>query len=512
MFDDNNFENQMKKELIPVISNHLGVSEQLLSNLPVNILNRILTSINIIPDEKLKKIIVINAPHAEKIPDLLDEALGMCSVSESEEQTVPNYDPCLDLRAGILALIPENFRDEVEEKINEIDDVHRLSELSRKPIDQILVDLGVESETNIPEPEEYDQKRDIIAGILAMVPDENLKDDIKEKLNEIDDINRIVKLASMEYVDFLRELGLEEEITPIGTSNGGQIPRAGSASPYTTPASMPTMTGRSNRPTNMKDDIKAGIIARLPPSVRTFVQEKIMAINDMDKLIKLSTMNYLQIQSELGVPISSPALAPPSVVNPVDTQARKEQESMGQASGQPRQQAPKRMPERELDEETRERLRKRKEENKKYVDIITRIVEKASKNELPDNYDRKIKVLQRVYPDRLKRLMNIFKSQKKRNRILLMFEWFVISQRIEEIETYVEHWQGATERAGGFRAAIGVSRYDSVIEDLKNKELEEIINTSKRALQKIHDQNVQVRAVGVEEIKSIANILLQKVR
>lgn len=501
MYDDEEFHNKMKQELIPVISNHLGLSTHLLKDFPVEILNNILNCINILPDDELKKIIVVNAPHPQKVPDLLDEALKQNVVQEACSGT--GYDPCLDLRAGILAIVPSDARDEVEEKINQINEVEKLTELGQKPINELLKELAIRSEEIEPEPEEYDEKRDIIAGIMAMVPDENLKDEIEEKLNEIEDINEIVKLATMEYNDFLRELEIEDQTFIPGQSMEGEIPGMDVTSMY---AGMPIR----GRPTDMKDDIKAGILARLPPSVRTFIQDKIMAINDMDQLVKLSSMNYLQIQSELGVPISSPALAPPSVVNPVDTAERTQSQTIPQ-SASPQAPSEVQSGEKELDDETKERLRQRNEEVEKYVGIITKIVDKvAKKDDLPENYEDKVKILKRIYPDRLSRLVHIFKSQKKKKRIILMFEWFVISQRIEEIETYVEHWQGATERGGGFRAAIGVSRYDSIIEHLKTNELNQIITNARMALQKIRDPNIQVRAVGVEEIKSIANILLHK--
>ncbi|MHA1229462.1 MAG: hypothetical protein ACTSPQ_02330 [Candidatus Helarchaeota archaeon] len=502
MFEDEEFEQKMKEHLAPVISNHLGVSLQLLSDFSAEILNKILTSLNIVPNEELRKIIIINATHPEKIPGLIDEALGV-SMTEPESTIVSStYDECLDLRAGILAIVPEDVRDEVEKKINKINDVERLVELSQKPVNELLVELGIGSPVEALETEEYDEKRDIIAGILAMVPDEELKEEIEEKLNEIDDVNEIVKLATMEYTDFLRELGIETNnmtTAPIPEIEN-TIPNMENNSFY---EFQPTF---SNRPSDIRDDIKAGILARLPDSIRTFVEEKIMAIDDLDTLIKLSTMNYIQIQNELGIPVSSPALAPPSVINPVDTAARYQQRSSSQ-TGEAAADVEK------LDEYTRERLRKRNEEIEKLSQIIIKIVEKVAGKDLPEDFEEKIKILKRIYPDRLRRLVEIFKAQKKKKRILLMFEWFVISQRIEEIETYVEHWQGAgPDGAGGFRASISVSRYDSVIEHLKDNEINQIIKVSKQALNKIHDSNLQVRAVGVEEIKSVANILLHKIR
>ncbi|MHA1270702.1 MAG: hypothetical protein ACTSPY_12990 [Candidatus Helarchaeota archaeon] len=500
MFDDEEFETRMKNEIAPVISNHLEISLQLLNSFSVEILNKILTSINIVPDEDLRKIIIRNASHPEKIPDLIDEALGFCY--ESQSTSIYTYDECVDLRAGILAIAPNDIRDEVEKKINEINDIDRLSELSQKPINEILTELGIKSEELETEVvEEYNEKRDIIAGILAMVPDESLKEEIEEKLNEIEDTQEIIKLATMEYTDFLRELGLESNISPAGQPLASDVPGVSIEPNYsfTTPI--------NTRPVDIKDDMKAGILARLPPSVRTFLEDKIMEINDIEKLIKLSTMNYLQIQNEFGIPVSSPALAPPSVINPIDTTARREKRS-SESSETPQSQQHV-----EFDEQTQERLRQRNEEIKRLSEHIIKIVEKTSGKDIPENFDEKKKILTRIFPDRLKRLVEIFKKQKKKKRIILLFEWFVLSQRIEEIETYVEHWQGAgADGAGGFRASIGVSRYDTIIEHLKDNELNQIITTAKMALNKIHDPNIQVRAVGVEEIKSIANILLHRVR
>ncbi|MHA1312216.1 MAG: hypothetical protein ACTSQO_14975 [Candidatus Helarchaeota archaeon] len=500
MFEDDDFEIRMKNEITPVISHHLGISLELLKSFPVEILNRILTSINIVPDDTLKRIVIINANHPEKIPDLIDEHLGIGTYNNV--QNVPVYDESLDLKAGILAIVPEDVRDKVESKIDEITDKEKLIDLSQKPLNELLADLGIEEKVEVPEIEEYDEKRDVIAGILAMVPDENLKDEIEEKLNEVEDVNTLIKYATMEYNDFLRELGIENEQESIGMPFESEIPGTSVESMYSFQSPF------TNRPTDINDDIKAGILARLPPSIRDFIQDKIMAINNTETLIKLSNMNYLQIQNELGLPVTAPALAPPSVINPIDTAARREQQIETSNASQSSQS----QPDQHLDEQTQERLKQRNEEIEKYSEIIIKIVEKVCGKEPPKNFEEKKKILKRIYPSRLKRLVEIFKAQKNKKRILLMFDWFVISQRIEEIETYVEHWQGVSAGIGGYRAAINVSRYDTIIEHLKENELKQIINTSLKALNKIHDPNIQVRAVGVEEIKLVANILLHKVR
>ena len=74
--------------------------------------------------------------------------------------------------------------------------------------------------------------------------------------------------------------------------------------------------------------------------------------------IKLSNMNYLQIQNELGLPVTAPALAPPSVINPIDTAARREQQIETSNASQSSQS----QPDQHLDEQTQERLKQRNEE------------------------------------------------------------------------------------------------------------------------------------------------------
>ncbi len=329
-------------------------------------------------------------------------------------------------------------------------------------------------------------KEDLITGILFNIP-ENIKPQIESKLRAIDDTDELVELSQLDLPELQSSLGLA-----VATS----------------------------QPYNEKLDIIAGIIAQLPPSLQGTIGDRLQEIEDMNELNRLSQMNYVQIQQTLGLAAQSPSSIPAEFVNPVDT-ATQSPSTADTPSADGAAQPPETSEEPRISARDQEMLQKRREENEKFVQIIKRIAEKVWKVKIPEGgvipvaaseLKEKIEILYRIHPERLEKILEMLKRVKDRKRFQVLFEWYVYSHRIEEIETYVEHWQGQIQGIGGFRAAINVSRFDPIVEHLPTKEIEKINIMAKNALERVHNPNLNVRARGVEDIKQLSNYLLQKAR
>ncbi|MHA1649115.1 MAG: hypothetical protein ACTSYB_02885, partial [Candidatus Helarchaeota archaeon] len=404
-------QDSIKADIVPVIQNMIDVSSEKLFSLSIETLNQIFNYLEtgIIPASEIESII-LSSQDPEEIASKLQAKLTIVTSSSDTFKE--------DLITGILFNIPESSRDLIEPKLREIDDIDELVELSRIPFSELQVRLGFEA----PIVQEYDERLDIIAGILA----------------------------------------------------------------------------------------------QLPPSLRGIIGDRLQEIDDIEQLIRLSQMNYVQIQQELGLAAQSPSSIPAEYLNPVDTATQSSESNTNSSpspeastSGQPPPPSP----------QVREMLRKRREENQKYISIIQKMAEKVWKTKITEEPNLspeaaelkdKLEILYRIHPDRIRKILEQLKKTKNRRRFKALFYWYVYSHRIEEIETYVEHWQGQIRGIGGFRAAINVSRFDPVVEHLQTKEIEGINVQAQNALERIHSSNINVRARGVEDIKQIANYLLQK--
>ena len=404
-------QDSIKADIVPVIQNMIDVSSEKLFSLSIETLNQIFNYLEtgIIPASEIESII-LSSQDPEEIASKLQAKLATVTSSSDTFKE--------DLITGILFNIPESSRDLIEPKLRAIDDIDELVELSRIPFSELQVRLGFEA----PIAQEYDERLDIIAGILA----------------------------------------------------------------------------------------------QLPPSLRGIIGDRLQEIDDIEQLIRLSQMNYVQIQQELGLAAQSPSSIPAEYLNPVDTATQSSESNTNSSpspeastSGQPPPPSP----------QVREMLRKRREENQKYIPIIQKMAEKVWKTKITEEPNLspeaaelkdKLEILYRIHPDRIRKILEQLKKTKNRRRFKALFYWYVYSHRIEEIETYVEHWQGQIRGIGGFRAAINVSRFDPVVEHLQTKEIEGINVQAQNALERIHSSNINVRARGVEDIKQIANYLLQK--
>ena len=329
-------------------------------------------------------------------------------------------------------------------------------------------------------------KEDIITGILFNIP-ESVRGQIEPKLRELEGTNELVELSQLDLPELQSKLGIE------------------------TPAPQRYDEGL---------DLRAGILAQIPPSLRGVIGDRLNEIEDLDQLYRLSQMNYVQVQQSLGLAPQSASQVPPELANPVDTAT--ETPSTTSAPSVP---SDSQTSEPTLPPEQKERLeaqrRQRLEENKKHIPLIQKMAEKFWKVKLSEGAPQssevselkeKIDILLRTHSIRVERILDVLKRTKDRKRFKALFDWYVYSQRIEEIETYVEHWQGQVQGIGGFRAAINVSRFDPIIEHLPTKEIQGIDIQAKKALDRVHGTNINTRARGVEDIKQISNYLLQKAR
>ncbi|MHA1730423.1 MAG: hypothetical protein ACTSU5_00680 [Promethearchaeota archaeon] len=142
-----NYDESLKQDLVPVIASILGTDPAPLFDLPVDVLNKLLevASSGSLPAERLREILDSTKDPAE-IAGAID---GQLSSAPSPYQ----YDEAADLRAGILALVPDpSDREKIAAKIAEIDDVSRLNFLASLPDYQIKVELGLTPLTSGPAP------------------------------------------------------------------------------------------------------------------------------------------------------------------------------------------------------------------------------------------------------------------------------------------------------------------------------------------------------------------------
>ncbi|MFX1449370.1 MAG: hypothetical protein ACFFCM_00925 [Promethearchaeota archaeon] len=284
-------------------------------------------------------------------------------------------------------------------------------------------------------PNNYDEKQDIIAGILVNIHEEyvgiDLKNEIQERLQKIEDINKLVDLSQMNLRALQVALGLR--------------PPPPEQKPIAVPAAP-----ESAKPT--------------PPFTSNSIPE-----NDVP-------------------PFSSPPIPENDSSTPSDTRV-------------PSQPPPKSLPE--------NIIAHRQEEVREKMEVVEKILQRAKVH--PEALIYGLNVMKRIHPDRLDRIIKILKDAKKKDRIQILFDWFVISQQIEEIEVLVTHWQGIQQGAGAYQAAIGMARFDNILEDMSNRDLENFIKRARKAVSDVQESpDINLRIIGVEEIKNLAHDLFQK--
>ena len=314
--------------------------------------------------------------------------------------------------------------------------------------ERIIETLEGEMQETMDIPSNYDEREDIIAGILVNVIEEyvgtDLKKEIERRLREITDVNKLIELSQVSLPVLEVKIGLRPPPSIPSTQESSvrdapppRVIRPGDSP--SEPTAIPNISATHSEP----------IVPFIPPSPNSSTP---------------STRT-----------IPSPTSAPPKPN--IDPQQQKIIE----------------------------------ERKKKAAEIVKDIEKSLSKLKLkPENLQGELDILRRIHPDRLVTLAkNLKKAKKKSGEAYL--NWFVISQEIEEIDVLVTHWQGIVDGAGVFRAAIPVARYDAILTELPLRELENFIVRARRAVCEIQEsQDINQRFIGIEEIKELASDLLRK--
>lgn len=537
--DDESYYNSLKADIIPIINAELNMDESRLYSLSVEALNEIFNALQAksISQDKLKEIINNNTSSEAIIEAIKNYSPAPPSsevASTSESSVSPSSEAFLSqdsLRADIIPVIQSKIDIESEklfslsiDVLNQIFGSLESGVIAADEIKAIILESADSNEINsklqskisAAPPSSDTFKEDLVTGILFNIPEADRRQ-IEPKLREINDMNELSGLSQMDFPELQAKLGLQpaspqgfEDSSTPSSSIYGRIP-----------------TGGSHAYDEMAD-LRAGILAQIPPSLRGVIGDRLEEIKDISVLLKLSQLNYVQVQQELGLAAQTASDIPAEILNPVDTAAQRaarpptptpspssapsSQGSQSQSATEPAESA---APTPEAQAQI-EQLRK---ENQKYIPFIQKLAEKVWKVKHTENapesqeekaFKEKIAILERAHPTRVEKILNHLKDAKDKNRFKALFDWYVHSKRIEEIETYVEHWQGNVQGMGGFRAAINVSRFDPIVEHLPTREIEGINVQAQKALERIRSSDLNVRARGVEDIKQISNYLLQK--
>lgn len=534
--DEETYTKSLKADIVPIINEELQMDAQRIFSLSIEVLNELFSILQAksIPVEKIREIINSNQP-SETILEALKKAIPVAPpVTEPAPVDVPSSDDIPSpvdvsptsqgtgfpapravfsqesIKADIVPVI-QNMIDVSSEKlfslsVDTLNQIFGYLESGTIPASEIeaIVNSSTESEeissqlqskSSAVTPSSDDFKEDLIIGILYSIPETN-RAQIEPKLRAIEDINELTEISQLDLSELQSKLGIE--VVPIAH---------GSPQSY-----------------DERDDIRAGILAQLPPSLQGAIGDRIKEIDDLNSLLKLSQMNYVQIQQELGLAAQSPMEIPADILNPVDTASRSAAppiSSLNTPASPEVSSESASPPSPEQTARTQAQLKERREANKKNIQEIQKMAEKIWKVKIlegdaqtPESQElkEKIEIFYRIYPSRIDKITFQLKNAKDKKRFIALFEWYLYSQRIEEIETYVEHWQGQIQGVGGFRAAINVSRFDPIVEHLPTKEIEGLDVQARNALERIHSSNINIRARGVEDIKQISNYLLQKTR
>ena len=109
---------------------------------------------------------VISATEIESVILSTDDITEISSKLQAKISTDAPITDTLkeDLIIGILFNIPEIVRGQIEPKLREIGNTDELMELSQLDLPELQSKLGIE----MPAPQRYDERLDIIAGILLL--------------------------------------------------------------------------------------------------------------------------------------------------------------------------------------------------------------------------------------------------------------------------------------------------------------------------------------------------------
>jgi len=539
--DDESYYNSLKADIIPIINAELNMDEDRLYALSVEALNEIFNVLQAktIDRDKLKEIISNNSS-SEAIIEAIKGYHPAPASSETGSTSESSFNPASEtflsqdsLKADIIPVIQSKIDIDSEklfslsiDVLNQIFGSLESNVIAANEIKAIILESADSDEINsklqskisaVP-PSSDTFKEDLITGILFNIPEAN-RAQIESKLHEINDMNELSDLSQMDLPELQAKLGLQPASPPsYGESSTpsseiyGRIPTGGSHA-YDETA-----------------DLRAGILAQIPPNLRGIIGDRLEEIKDMNILLKLSQLNYVQVQQELGLAAQTASDIPAEVLNPVDTAAQRPAQPSPSASSPssaatssqatPQSQAAAALSESSAPTpEAQAQIQQLRKENQKYIPFIQKLAEKVLKVKLTESgpgtpeekaFKEKIAILERVHPSRVEKILSCLKEAKDKARFKALFDWYVHSKRFEDIETYVEHWQGNVQGMGGFRAAINVARFDPIVEHLPTREIEGINLQAQKALERIHSSDLNVRARGVEDIKQISNYLLQK--
>ena len=538
--DDESYYNSLKGDIIPIINAELHMDEDRLFSLSVEALNEIFNVLQAksISEQKLRDIITNNSSSEAVIEAIKSyhPAPASSEVSSASESSFSSASEAFlsqdSFKADIIPVIQSRIEIDSEklmslsvDVLNQIFGSLESGVITANEIQAIILESADSDEINSKlqskisgaPPSSDTFKEDLVTGILFNIPEAN-RAQIESKLREINDMNELSVLSQMDLPELQSKLGLQpsssqgyEESPTSSSPVYGRIP-AGSPHAYDELA-----------------DLRAGILAQIPPSLRGVIGDRLDGINDISILLKLSQMNYVQAQQELGLAAQTASDIPAEILNPVDTAAQRAPSPpahasspsappSSQASQQPQSTATA-SESATPSPEVQAQIQQRRQENQKYITYIQKMAEKVWKVKLTENapgtpeetaFKEKMTILERIHSTRFEKMLGLLKEAKDKNRFKALFDWYVYSYRIEEIETYVEHWQGNVQGMGGFRAAINVSRFDAIVEHLPTREIEGINVQAQKALERIHSSDLNMRARGVEDIKQISNYLLQK--
>lgn len=323
------------------------------------------------------------------------------------------------------------------------------------PAEEIMPNIQKRTSEVIALPEYYDEKQDLRAGILVNIHEDyvgiDMKNEIRDKLLQIDDVKKLVELSTMN----LKTLQVALGIRPAPRVTSPQPVSVPEATPHTTPTSIPETSSTISSAVNSEQmNANSNYIPFTTPTAPQPTSEP-------------------EIQPETEIFNQKPTMKPPA------------------------------------DREPNHIVAERQAKVKERLAEIQKILQKVKIH--PNDYLNALEVLKRTHPNRLDRIIPMLKQAKKKDRIKLLCDWFVISQQIEEIEMLVTHWQGIQQGAGAFQAAIGMARFDNILEEISDKDMENFIQRAQKAVNDVQtSQDINIRLIGVEEIKDLASDLFRK--
>lgn len=141
------YEQSLKQDIVPVIASLLGTDPAPLFDLSVEVLNKLfeVTSSGLLPAPKVTAILQSTSDPATILEKL-----------EAGAENAPSpyrYDEAADLRAGIVAMMPDpTAARRVQEALAEVSEVRRLTFLTTLQPYQVLSELGLSTEQARPAP------------------------------------------------------------------------------------------------------------------------------------------------------------------------------------------------------------------------------------------------------------------------------------------------------------------------------------------------------------------------